>query len=151
MRSCDWPPGGSTPRSAPPRYDDEWLPELTCILKGDDARPITRLYHGTRFAVGILFTARRVASRLDRTTVAGQIEIVNTLSVPIAVSVPIQVFDDADRRYMSGMRGLSAGELIVFGQSAYKVTGVLNDKMYLVDKHRLRLGGRPQLKTKPPG
>ena len=34
-------------------YDDEWLPELTYILKGDEARPITRLYDGTRFALGI--------------------------------------------------------------------------------------------------
>lgn len=115
-------------------YDDEWLPELTYILKGDEARPITRLYHGTRFALGILFTARRIASRLDRTTVAGQIEIVNTLSVPISVSIPIHVFHDADRLYMSGVRGLTVGELIVLGQSAYKVTGVLNDQMYLIDE-----------------
>jgi hypothetical protein len=66
--------------------------------------------------------------------------IVNSLSVPIAASLPIQVFDDADRMYMSGVRGLSVGELIVLGQSAYKVTGVLNDQMYLVDKRRLPWG-----------
>ena len=53
------------------------------------------------------------------------------------MSIPIQVFDDADRMYMSGVRGLSVGELIVLGQSAYKVTGVLNDQMYLVDKRPL--------------
>lgn len=42
-------------------YDDEWMPELTYILKGDEARPITRLYDGTRFALGILAAARRIA------------------------------------------------------------------------------------------
>jgi hypothetical protein len=47
-------------------YEDEWLPELTHILKGDEARPITRLIHGTRFALGILATARRIACRLQR-------------------------------------------------------------------------------------
>ena len=45
-------------------YDDEWMPELTYILKGDEARPITRLYHGTRFALGILAAARRIARGL---------------------------------------------------------------------------------------
>jgi two-component SAPR family response regulator len=45
-------------------YEDEWLPELTYILKGDEARPVTRLYHGTRFALGILMSAHRTASYL---------------------------------------------------------------------------------------
>jgi uncharacterized small protein (DUF1192 family) len=52
-------------------YDDEWMPELTYILKGDEARPITRLYHGTRYAVGILATARRIAGRLSHPGWAG--------------------------------------------------------------------------------
>jgi hypothetical protein len=47
-------------------YEDEWMPELTYILKGDHARPITRLYHGTRFALGILVSAQRIAAHLDR-------------------------------------------------------------------------------------
>jgi hypothetical protein len=47
-------------------YDDEWLPELTYILKGNEARPVTRLYHGTRFALGILMTARRITRALQR-------------------------------------------------------------------------------------
>jgi hypothetical protein len=51
-------------------YEDEWLPELTYILKGDEARPVTRLYHGTRFAIGILLTARRIAEQLNRALVA---------------------------------------------------------------------------------
>jgi hypothetical protein len=47
-------------------YDDEWLPELIYILQGDEARPVTRLYHGTRFAFGILVAARRIARDLHR-------------------------------------------------------------------------------------
>lgn len=46
-------------------YDDEWMPELTYILKGDEARPITRLYHGTRYALGILCGVRGIVSQLD--------------------------------------------------------------------------------------
>ncbi len=53
-------------------YEDEWLPELAYILKGDEARPITRLVHGTRYAVGICFGARRVAGSLHREAPAGQ-------------------------------------------------------------------------------
>jgi hypothetical protein len=47
-------------------YEDEWLPELTYILNGDEARPVTRLFKGSWFAIGIFFTARRIADRLDR-------------------------------------------------------------------------------------
>lgn len=45
MRSCASPPGGSIQRS----------------------RPVTRLYQGTRFALGILMTARRITRNLHRT------------------------------------------------------------------------------------
>jgi hypothetical protein len=47
-------------------YDDEWVPELTYILKGTEARPITRLVNGTSYALGILFSARRIARHLHR-------------------------------------------------------------------------------------
>jgi len=47
-------------------YENEWLPELTYILKGDEARPITRLIIGTRYALGILANASRIASHLHR-------------------------------------------------------------------------------------
>jgi hypothetical protein len=47
-------------------YDDEWLPELTYILKGDESRPVTRLYHGIRFALGILAAVRRITAELSR-------------------------------------------------------------------------------------
>jgi hypothetical protein len=47
-------------------YDDEWLPELTYILQGNEARPVSRVYHGTRYALGILIAARRIARDLHR-------------------------------------------------------------------------------------
>ena len=37
-------------------YADEWLPELTYILQGDEARPVSRVYHGTHFALGMLMS-----------------------------------------------------------------------------------------------
>src|SRR5689334_5580854 len=42
-------------------YDDEWMPDLAYIRKGDEARPVTCLYHGTRYAVGILVSVRLIA------------------------------------------------------------------------------------------
>lgn len=47
-------------------YEDEWLPELSYILRGDEARPVTRLIRGTAFALGILFSAVRIARLLHR-------------------------------------------------------------------------------------
>jgi Domain of unknown function (DUF4407) len=47
-------------------YKDEWLPELTYILKGDEARPITRLIIGINYAIGILVNTRRITRHLHR-------------------------------------------------------------------------------------
>jgi len=47
-------------------YEDEWMPELTYILKGDEARPVTRLYHGTCFALGIYASAGKIACQAAR-------------------------------------------------------------------------------------
>ena len=57
-------------------YENEWLPELAYILKGDEARPVTRLYHSLRFGLGILMAARRIGRELpqpqaDRVLLAG--------------------------------------------------------------------------------
>jgi len=54
------------PAERVPSYDEEWLPELTYILQGDESRPVTRLYHGTRFAIGILLTVRRITRNRHR-------------------------------------------------------------------------------------
>jgi hypothetical protein len=47
-------------------YRDEWEPELVYILKGAEARPVTRLITGTRYALGILINTRRIARHLHR-------------------------------------------------------------------------------------
>ncbi len=47
-------------------YNDEWLPELTYILRGAETRPITRLIAGIRYALGIFFAARRISHQLAR-------------------------------------------------------------------------------------
>jgi hypothetical protein len=49
-------------------YEAEWLPELTYILKGAEARPITRLITGTWYALGILATAGQVTRQVRRTS-----------------------------------------------------------------------------------
>lgn len=45
-------------------YEEVWLPDLGYCLKGDEARPVTRLYHGIRFALGILASAPRSSRNL---------------------------------------------------------------------------------------
>ena len=52
-------------------YEEIWLPDLAYHLRGDEARPITRLYHGTRFALSMLASARRSARNLDSAAVQG--------------------------------------------------------------------------------
>jgi hypothetical protein len=47
-------------------YEEVWLPDLAYFLRGDKARPVTRLVHGTRYALGIVVAARRIARHLDR-------------------------------------------------------------------------------------
>lgn len=46
-------------------YENSWLPELQHILSGDEAVPITRLIHGTRYATGLWLAAPRVSRELD--------------------------------------------------------------------------------------
>jgi hypothetical protein len=47
-------------------YRDEWEPELIYILKGTEARPVTRLITGTWYGLGILASTRRIARHLHR-------------------------------------------------------------------------------------
>jgi Domain of unknown function (DUF4407) len=47
-------------------YQAEWLPELKHILEQAEGRPITRLITGTRFALGIFASSRRIARHLHR-------------------------------------------------------------------------------------
>jgi hypothetical protein len=45
-------------------YNDEWLPELHYILREDEAEPITRLIHGTRFAMSLWRAGPRISREL---------------------------------------------------------------------------------------
>ncbi len=47
-------------------YEDEWVPELSYILTGAEARPVSRLIIGSRYALGILVSTRRIARHLHR-------------------------------------------------------------------------------------
>jgi transcriptional regulator with XRE-family HTH domain len=66
-------------------YVDEWIPELTYILKGDEARPVTRLYHGMRFAFGILVAVRRIDRDLPAARTAADLP----QAVPVAEVPPV--------------------------------------------------------------
>ena len=57
-----------TPNQRATIYHDEWLPELTYILKGHETQPITRLITGTAYAAGILAKAALIARQLNRTS-----------------------------------------------------------------------------------
>ena len=46
-------------------YGCAWLPELQHILRGERATPITRLYHGFRFAVRLWLSAPQIARELS--------------------------------------------------------------------------------------
>jgi DNA-binding CsgD family transcriptional regulator len=47
-------------------YENEWLPELCCVLRDAESRPITRLIRGITFAFGLLLAARRIAREISR-------------------------------------------------------------------------------------
>jgi transcriptional regulator with XRE-family HTH domain len=66
-------------------YVVEWIPELTYILRGDEARPVTRLYHGMRFAIGILVAVRRIDRHLQQAEMAPD----PPHALPLAESKPL--------------------------------------------------------------
>jgi hypothetical protein len=106
-------------------YDDEWMPELTFILKGDDARPITRLYHGTRFALGILVSARRIASQVHRKVLVAR--------HPRFAQIAVLSHPDGSLT-LQGMGGLGVGDTIKMGAVAYDVLGRVNEQEWAIRK-----------------
>jgi hypothetical protein len=44
-----------------PLHDEWWLPDLQERLRRNDSRPLTRLFTGVRFAIGLALTAPRTA------------------------------------------------------------------------------------------
>lgn len=55
-----------TPDQQTTVYHDEWLPELTYILTGNETRPISRFITGITYAAGILIKTRVIARHLRR-------------------------------------------------------------------------------------
>jgi hypothetical protein len=45
-------------------YDEEWFPELHEALHGTEGRPLTRLWLGIRFSLGLIRSARRTAREM---------------------------------------------------------------------------------------
>jgi hypothetical protein len=84
-------------------YDDEWLPELCYILRGDEARPITRLITGTYYALGILITTRRIARHLHRSAVGEPAPAEATALRPARAEAEWP-FWDGYRRYLTDVK-----------------------------------------------
>ena len=104
-------------------YDDEWMPELTYILKGDDARPITRLYHGTRYSIGILVSTHRIlgasallADHFER-QIAGGLQILDTAVAQLEYAKAGHAEPSVIRRYE---RAVVADKAIIDNLSAMK-------------------------------
>lgn len=49
----------------------QWEPELVHVLRGDEAMPLTRLWHGARFATGLWLAAPRISRELDPSQASG--------------------------------------------------------------------------------
>ncbi len=47
-------------------YEDEWVPELYHILRKADTRPISRLFIGIYFALGLLVSIRGISRQINR-------------------------------------------------------------------------------------
>jgi hypothetical protein len=122
-------------------YEDEWLPELTYILRGAESRPITRVIIGTKFALGILASANRIRRHLDLIPVRAAPEIWNMISALLILPgtrfepAPInaKVWRSMDRKFSQGagieIRVSHEGPYshIVFQETGL-VLGVLWDK-----------------------
>jgi hypothetical protein len=110
-------------------YDDEWLPELTYILTGDEARPVTRLYHGIRYALGILCSAHWIASQIDRATIDRATPEASFQKTGI---ITLRGQNTKGNLILSGVTGLGVGDEIRLGDlgknlQTYAVMGVAND------------------------
>jgi hypothetical protein len=91
-------------------YGDEWLPELTYILRGGESRPVTRLVHGTRYAMGILVTAPRIANLPVR---ARRRAAVPELAVLLAVGLVVGVLRALPIVLLGGLLGNLLGALVL--------------------------------------
>jgi anti-anti-sigma regulatory factor len=100
-------------------YEEVWLPDLAYHLKGDEARPVTRLYHGICFAAGMLASAHRSSRSLNGARPQDNMPslpdihdgVTNVAHAAKAVFAPLQL------RGLHGLEvAISGNRLIVFGE-----------------------------------
>ena len=106
-------------------YEDEWLPELTYILRGAEARPITRLITGTHYALGILATTRRIARHLHRSA-SGQPALAVATIMPPAKAEAEWQFWDRYRRYLEDARLMPLPAVQYLDEATDRVLGLLD-------------------------
>jgi hypothetical protein len=107
-------------------YEDEWLPELTYILKGAETRPITRLFTGTRYALGILASAHRVARHLHRAAPLQPALSPSTPPPPVKAQVAEQ-FWSRYRRYLEDAQLMPALAVHQLDEVTDRVLGMVED------------------------
>jgi hypothetical protein len=92
-------------------YEEAWLPDLAYHLRGDEARPVTRLYHGTCFALGMLASARRSSRNLGNAAPHRSDEMFTDANAISSAVHTLRQFGDRDFRFsISGNRLSVAGE-----------------------------------------
>jgi hypothetical protein len=106
-------------------YEDEWLPELTYILKGAEARPITRLITGIHYALGILATTRQIARHLHRSA-SGQHALAEATMLPLAKAEDQGQFWDRYRRYLEDVKLMPLPAVRHLDETTSRVLGLLD-------------------------
>jgi Z1 domain len=106
-------------------YADEWLPELTYILTGAETRPITRLFTGTHYALGILASAHRTARHLHRSAPA-QPALLPSTSLSSKAEVA-QQFWSRYRWYLQHAKKMPAQAVAQLDEATSQVIGMLED------------------------
>lgn len=107
-------------------YEDEWLPELTYILKGAETRPITRLFTGIRYALGILASVRRIARRLHRSALGQPGPALPVLPLPSKAEIDSQ-FWGRYRRYLEEGKLMPAQAVHQLDEATDRVLARLQD------------------------
>jgi Z1 domain len=105
-------------------YDDEWLPELDYILRGAEARPITRLITGTYYALGILITTHRIAPHLHRSAV-GEPAPAEATALPPARAEAEWPSWDGYRRYLTDVKLMPVSAVQRLDEATDRVLGQL--------------------------
>lgn len=105
-------------------YVDEWLPELTYILKGAEARPITRLITGTHYALGILASTRRIARHLRRSA-PGQPALAGAAMLQPAKAEGQGQFWNRYRRYLEDAKLMPLPAVRHLDEATDRVLGLL--------------------------